>query len=125
MDSALKRVSGAFVARFAFLAVVLACATTLVWAQTVTGLVTGTVTDPSGQVIVGATVTLINEATGDSRTTSSEQNGSFVFPAVQPGASRVLRARRREDQGRGGYNLLIRAGSYPPLTSSAIRSTSP
>lgn len=81
-----KRVCSTFGTRFVFAAAVLACTAALVWAQTVTGLVSGTVTDPSGQIIVGATVTLINEATGDQRTANTETNGSFVFPAVQPGS---------------------------------------
>ena len=36
-------------------------------AQTVTGTISGTVVDPQGQVIPGATVTVINEATADTR----------------------------------------------------------
>ena len=35
------------------------------WTQTITGTILGTVTDPSGNVIVGAKVTLISEGTRD------------------------------------------------------------
>ena len=43
----------------------------------------GTVTDPSGQVVVGAKVTLISEKTGDVRNASTNDVGSFNFVAVQ------------------------------------------
>ena len=44
-----------------------------------TGTVSGTVVDNSGQVVPGATVTLINEATRDSRTAVSGEHGGFNF----------------------------------------------
>jgi carboxypeptidase family protein len=46
-------------------------------AQTVTGAVTGTVTDPSGAVIPGATVVAINMAT--SVQTAAKTNGGGVY----------------------------------------------
>ena len=61
----------------------------VIWAQTVTGVVSGTVTDPSGLAVPGATVTLMNEATGDPRTTTTDPSGDFVFPSVLPGAYTV------------------------------------
>lgn len=54
--------------------------------MTVTGSVTGTVVDPSGQVVAGARVTLTNEATRDVRRTASSEIGAFSFVAVPPGA---------------------------------------
>ncbi|MFN0124851.1 MAG: carboxypeptidase regulatory-like domain-containing protein, partial [Blastocatellia bacterium] len=57
-----------------------------VTAQTVTGRITGTVVDSSGQVIAGALVTLINERTSDERSVTTDDAGSFLFVAVQPGA---------------------------------------
>lgn len=59
--------------------------TPLVHAQTVTGVVTGTVLDPSGLAVPAAQVTLINETTGDRRELNTDQSGDFVFTAVQPG----------------------------------------
>ncbi len=50
-----------------------------------TGSVSGTVVDSSGQVVPGATVTLINEATAEARTAISGEAGAFVFRAVRPG----------------------------------------
>ncbi len=53
--------------------------------QTVTGTISGTVTDASGQVIQNATVTLVNERTGDRRTVTTNETGGFVFAVTPPG----------------------------------------
>ena len=55
------------------------------YAQTITGTIVGTVTDPSGQVIAGAKVTLTSESTGESRTATTNLAGGFAFTALQPG----------------------------------------
>ena len=54
-------------------------------AQTVTGMITGSIADPSGLAVAGATVTLTNEATGVRRVQNSSATGDFVFSAVLPG----------------------------------------
>src|SRR5262245_11073581 len=53
-------------------------------AQIVTGSISGTVTDPSGAVIPGAVVTLLNQRTSDLRKITASSEGRFVFSAVQP-----------------------------------------
>jgi len=55
-----------------------------------TGVVTGSVVDASEQVIPGATVTLVNEATSDTRTLVTDGSGAFTFRAVQPGSYTVV-----------------------------------
>lgn len=50
-----------------------------------TGEITGTVTDPSGAVIAGATVTLVSPTTGSERTDTTNASGVYRFPLVQPG----------------------------------------
>jgi hypothetical protein len=50
-----------------------------------TGSLSGTVTDPSGQVIPGASVTLIFELTGDVRTMVTNSSGDFSFQALVEG----------------------------------------
>jgi Carboxypeptidase regulatory-like domain/TonB-dependent Receptor Plug Domain len=50
-----------------------------------TGALTGTVTDPSGGVIAGTTVTLTNIGTGQSRTTTTDAGGSYKFSLIPPG----------------------------------------
>jgi hypothetical protein len=46
------------------------------------GAVRGTVTDPSGAVIPGATIHLINEVSGLDRAVSSDATGQFVFANI-------------------------------------------
>src|SRR5262245_13966562 len=53
--------------------------------QTVTGMISGAVTDASGQIIQNATVTLVNERTGAARTVTTNDAGGFVFAAAPPG----------------------------------------
>jgi hypothetical protein len=52
----------------------------------VTGGITGTVTDASGAVVVGATATLTNVATGESQTVTSNGSGIINFALLKPGA---------------------------------------
>jgi hypothetical protein len=53
-------------------------------AQT-TATVTGAVLDTSGAVIPNAQVTLINEASNDTRVIATNSDGNFVFPSLIPG----------------------------------------
>src|SRR6267378_931474 len=76
----------------ALLLVVLACSTLAVrpaFAQSMTGSLTGTVVDPTGAVVVGADVTLTNEASRDVRRTKSNADGYFAFAAVPPASYTV------------------------------------
>ena len=59
------------------------------FAQGTTSRVTGTVTDRSGSVVPGATVTLTNEATGVAFTTVTTETGQYSFEAVQVGTYTV------------------------------------
>lgn len=67
--------------RFLLPFVVLALLTGTVWAQG-TGEITGLVTDPTGAVVSGVTVTLTNSATGEKRTTVTSSGGSYRFPSL-------------------------------------------
>src|SRR6202030_4055229 len=58
-------------------------------AQIDTGSVVGIVSDPSGAAIPGATVTLSNEASGVSRSVSTNGDGEYQFAAVIPGTYSV------------------------------------
>ena len=58
-------------------------------AQTSSGQISGRVVDPSGAAVVGAEVTLTNQATGEIRNDKTEASGEFVFVAVQPGTFTV------------------------------------
>src|SRR2546425_1426766 len=58
------------------------------YAQTF-GEVTGRVTDPSGAVIPGASVTLSNVNTNAVRSVVSTETGAYTFPSVAPGPYRL------------------------------------
>src|SRR5215472_10561161 len=51
----------------------------LAHAQSTGGRIRGTVVDPSGSAVVGATITLRNEATGTERGASTDASGEYVF----------------------------------------------
>ena len=70
-----------------------ACLLVLVWmfvcaqsgAQSATGQFNGHVADPSGAVVAGATVTLLDVQTGVAHTTTTNSAGLYTFPLVSPG----------------------------------------
>jgi hypothetical protein len=67
------------------LAVLFLCGSPI-WAQSgTTGGLTGTVTDPSGGVIVGATVTATNIGTGQERSVTTDASGVYKFSLLQSG----------------------------------------
>jgi hypothetical protein len=54
-----------------------------------TGTVAGTVTDPSGASVVGATVTLAEPSVAGSRTAATNEAGRYIFANVEPGTYNV------------------------------------
>src|SRR5215813_67706 len=70
-----------------------------------TSAVTGTVTDPTGAVVAGATVTLVDTKTSQERTTTTNDRGVYVFAQVPPGQ---------------GYSLKFSATGYETLELSGI-----
>ncbi len=67
-----------FVAAFVIFGVRVACAQS-------TATVSGTVTDPSAAVVPQAQITLHGNATGITRLVSSDNDGNYVIPSIQPG----------------------------------------
>ena len=53
--------------------------------QTVTGTISGTVVDPQKSVVPGATITIVNEATSDTRVGVTDEQGNFQVTNLQPG----------------------------------------
>jgi len=53
------------------------------------GQINGVITDTSGAVVPGATVTAIEEQTGLSRDTASGANGLFTFPSLRPASYEI------------------------------------
>ncbi|HEV8368795.1 MAG TPA: TonB-dependent receptor [Pyrinomonadaceae bacterium] len=70
-------------------------------AQSATATLSGTVLDPNGAVIPGATITVTNSATGLSRETTTNDEGHFTVPLLPPSSYSVTA--RRE----GFYVLMI------------------
>ena len=80
-----RRCSRLLLAMFAVLLLVGMPAASAV-AQSVTGSISGTVTDATGGVVVGASVTLHSDQTGTARTATTGEDGRFAFAALQPGS---------------------------------------
>src|SRR6185295_13538750 len=70
-----------------------------------TSAVTGTVTDPTGAVVAGAIVKLVDSKTSQERTTTTNDRGVYLFAQVPPGQ---------------GYTLKISATGFESLELSGI-----
>src|SRR5215210_7894116 len=70
-----------------------------------TSAVTGTVTDPTGAVVAGATVTLVDSKTSQERTTTTNDRGVYQFAQIPPGQ---------------GYSLKFTATGFESLELSGI-----
>ena len=75
-----------------------------VHAQNYAGSVNGTVTDPSGAAVAGATVTLRNVGTNATSQTTTTDLGAYSFPAV--------------DVGR--YEVTVKAGSFKEFVAKGV-----
>lgn len=75
----------AFLAHFTFALVCLIVANVAVFAQGVRGTISGTVTDPNGAVVAGATVQIESVSSGKIlKTLQTGEDGSFTFLEVDP-----------------------------------------
>src|SRR5947209_5616481 len=72
-------------------------------AQEFRGSVTGKVTDPNGAAIPGATVTIKNIETNSDATTTTNDEGTYNFPLLQPGKYTLTVAQQ-------GFNTDVREG---------------
>src|SRR5215510_747797 len=68
---------------------VLPLSSSSVLAQSSKGIVAGTITDPSGAVVGGATIKITNKATNVVRETKSGGDGNFRLDAVDPGSYKI------------------------------------
>ena len=86
--------------------VVLACLNSS--AQQITGNFRGTVTDPSGAVILGAEVTAQQSETALSRTTITDRNGNYVLLELPVGHYRLhVAAKGFEEYAQDGITLNV------------------
>ncbi len=70
---------------FVFLAILALCGLPIVGQTTSTGSLTGTVTDPNGAVVPGATVVVKNAETGQEVTARTNGEGVFTVPVLGAG----------------------------------------
>ena len=64
---------------------VIALLSSLAVGQSVTGSISGTVTDANGGIVTGATITLVNDQTKSERNINTNDSGRFDLAALQPG----------------------------------------
>jgi hypothetical protein len=73
-----------------FLGLVLVLGSTMpVWGQFTTARLSGIVSDPSGAVVAGATVTAQDLGTGFTRATNSTSTGQYLFPSLPVGTYQI------------------------------------
>ncbi len=70
-------------------AVAMFAATGILSAQGLTGQISGSVTDPSGDAVAGAGVEMVNTGTSQARQVTTDESGAFVFTQLLPGTYRV------------------------------------
>jgi hypothetical protein len=72
------------------------------------GQITGLVTDPSGGLVVGATVTITNSQTNVARKTTTNSAGNYAFPALLPDVYSVrVEVRGFKGEVREGVELQV------------------
>jgi hypothetical protein len=71
--------------RFIGLMIVLMVGSAIAFGQEFRGTISGTVADPNGAVIAGATVTVKNRATNVVKTVLTNDEGAFTVPFLSPG----------------------------------------
>ena len=104
-------------------AILVVASVALTAAQTTTGSMSGTVVDDSGQVIPGATVSIVS-ASGEPRTAVTNEVGAFLFSALPPGPYTI----KVEMQGFGtstSPGASSRRTTVSPSESSNSRSAEP
>lgn len=75
------------------LSILVLCQAKTMQAQTITGSIRGTVTDPAGAIVAGAAVTARNDATGIAATTVTDHNGSYNFQFLPIGPYTITATR--------------------------------
>src|ERR1022692_3158423 len=71
-----------------------------------TSAIVGTVVDPTGAAIAGATVTIIGTETGSKRSAKTDDAGRFNFPQLKPGS----------------YSVTTEVGGFEPQINESVTS---
>src|SRR5688500_16446336 len=101
------------VKRLAALAACILCLGAAVRAQTVTGNLQGTVRDPNGAVVPGATVSIRNVQTGNERTLTTNGEGFYVATFLPIGNYHVTASGQ-------GFGSVRREGVEVPLNETVL-----
>ncbi len=80
--------------------------------QSITGTITGIVTDPSGAVIPNVTIVVINTETNSRATVSSGPEGNYVAPLLPRGAYRI-------EVSAGGFKRFVQDGIHLQVQQTA------
>src|SRR5262245_20691522 len=80
-------------------------------AQGGNGQLGGIITDPSGALLPGVSITATNPDTGITSTTISNETGSYNFPSLQPGSAYRVSASLPGFQTRTVNNFELRGGT--------------
>src|SRR5579875_2756608 len=59
------------------------------WAQQPTAQITGLITDATNAAVPGATIDVVNTATGVALHTTSNDSGNYLFPVLNPGTYNI------------------------------------
>src|ERR1017187_1864945 len=78
-----------FIVPCAALLLAMACISSVASAQVLYGSLTGNVTDPSGAAVPSAKVDAVNNGTGVSRQTGTDERGAYLFNDVAAGIYKV------------------------------------
>ncbi|MGH9161371.1 MAG: TonB-dependent receptor domain-containing protein [Vicinamibacteraceae bacterium] len=93
----------------------LALTPSLIWSQATSATFHGTVIDPKGGAVPGATVTLTDENTGAAKVTTTGDSGDFVFTFV-PASVYTLRIELQGFKTYTSRGILLRAGQQARQT---------
>lgn len=92
--------------RFCFVSIVFVvmCAVSAMAQSTVTGAISGTVTNPNKEVVSGATVTAKNNGTNKETTATTDDNGGFKLNNLNPGT----------------YTVTVNGSGFAPMTNESV-----
>src|SRR5215469_9629213 len=77
-------------------------------AQTTNGTITGTITDATGAAAPGVQIQVANQDTGEQRTATTQDNGTYIVPQLPPGRYTVTVAKQGfATEARTNVQLLV------------------
>ncbi|MGA7471696.1 MAG: carboxypeptidase regulatory-like domain-containing protein [Candidatus Sulfotelmatobacter sp.] len=85
-----------------------------VWAQYTTARLSGIVSDPSGAVVAGATITVQEVGTGYTQSTNSTSAGQYLFPSLPVGTYQIT-------VSMAGYTSYVQKGIVLSLGQAAAQ----